>query len=239
MRVLAGTVGFSYKAWKGRFYPADTPDHELLGYYSERLPAVELNNTFYRIPRRTTCEKWHQRSAPDFFFCAKASKHVTHVRPLADTPEPLGYMMRSFERLEDKLAAVLFQVPPYFKKDLRRLRVFLNRLPRDLRVTVEFRNSSWFDDEVYEELEARNVALAVNDIDDTRRASPFVATADWGYLRMLRRRYDEAALDEWAGRIRDQSWTRAFVFFDTKGAAPELALALNDRFAEADAASTP
>ena len=233
VRLFAGASGFSYKPWKGPFYPEGLPDAEMLGYYAARLPAVEINNTFYRLPKAKMLEDWAGQTPEGFRFVLKASRRITHMQRLKDVSELLGYLFETAGALGPKLGPLLFQLPPHLKKDLDRLRTFLGMVPADRRVALEFRNASWFEDDVYEALRAHDAALCVaetepDDKESGGQPAPLVATASWGYLRLRRENYSDADLETWAGRMRGQGWSEAYVFFkhEDEGTAPKLALRL-------------
>jgi uncharacterized protein YecE (DUF72 family) len=224
-RLLAGSSGFAYKEWKGPFYPADLPDAEMLGWYAQRLPAVEINNTFYRMPRRTMLEGWAAKTPAGFRFVLKASRRITHMARLKDCKDAVDYLFGAAAALGDKLGPVFFQLPPYLKKDVALLEAFLDVLPGGRPVALEVRSSSWHDDEVYAALRARDVALCIAERDDAGKSTPFVATASFGYLRLRREDYGDAELEAWAARIREQPWSVAYVFFkhEDEAAAPRTA----------------
>jgi uncharacterized protein YecE (DUF72 family) len=233
LRLFAGASGFSYKPWKGPFYPLDLPDAEMLGYYAARLPAVEINNTFYRLPKAAVLEDWAEKTPDGFRFVLKASRKITHIQRLKDVADTVGYLFETAGSLGAKLGPLLFQLPPYMKKDLDRLRTFLDLVPENRRVALEFRNASWFEDDVLEALRERDAALCVAETEKDYAegdsgAVPLVATASWGYLRLRRDDYADADLEAWAARIRGQGWSEAYVFFkhEDEGAAPKLALRL-------------
>ena len=161
VRLFAGASGFSYKPWKGPFYPVDLPDAEMLGYYAARLPAVEINNTFYRLPKAKMLEDWAGQTPDGFRFVLKASRRITHMQRLKDVGELVGYLFETAGALGPKLGPLLFQLPPHLKKDLDRLRTFLDLVPAERRVALEFRNASWFEDDVFEALRAHDAALCV------------------------------------------------------------------------------
>ena len=213
MNVLVGTSGWSYKEWKGSFYPPKLPAEEMLRYYGGRFPTVEVNNSFYRIPAERVLANWAEQVPAAFRFVLKASRRVTHNNRLTDEDGSLGYFLRAVNPLGDRLGPTLFQLPPTFKRDLDRLRNFLALLPRRWAAAIEFRHASWFVDEVYDLLRERDVALVAVDEDETEgKGSPLVTTASWGYLRLRRSAYDGAALVDWAARIRANPWTEAYVF---------------------------
>jgi uncharacterized protein YecE (DUF72 family) len=230
MRVLAGTSGFSYKEWKGSFYPEDLPADRMLAYYSERLPAVEINNTFYRMPKPALLESWAAEVAPEFRFVLKASQRITHFKRLKDTGSDVEYFFGVASTLGERLGPVLVQLPPNLKKDLPRLEAFLATLPAGARAAFEFRHASWFEEDVFEALRGKGAALCV--AEDEELATPLVATAPWGYLRLRRQDYDGAAVAAWADRVRAQSWSEAYVFFkhEDAGAGPRLASQFLERF---------
>ncbi|NIM51623.1 MAG: DUF72 domain-containing protein [Gemmatimonadales bacterium] len=228
MRVLVGTSGYAYKEWKGSFYPSDLPNDQMLRFYAERFPTVEINNTFYRMPSEKVLLQWGEQVPDRFSFVLKASRRITHQHRLKDTQDPLAYLLKNASVLGNRLGPMLFQLPPNMKKDLPRLQDFLELLPSRWSAAFEFRHASWFEDDVYEALRSRNVALCVADTEDGE--TPFVSTATVGYLRLRRERYGKRELGKWAKRIADQPWDEAFVFFkhEDEGAGPKLA----KRFAE-------
>jgi uncharacterized protein YecE (DUF72 family) len=215
MRVQVGTSGFAYKEWRGSFYPEKIRERDMLRYYAERLSAVEINNTFYRLPVRETLLRWKEQVPGGFTFVLKASQRITHRQRLSpESAETVAYLFETASALGERLGPVFFQTPPFLKKDAARLREFLALLPAGRPVAFEFRHESWFDEEVYSVLRARNAALVTADKDEVGRVSPeIVATADWGYLRLRRCDYDDGALDAWAERILARPWQSAFVFF--------------------------
>lgn len=223
MRILAGTSGYSYPAWKGSFYPEDIPSGEMLRHYATKLPAVEINNTFYRLPTPSLLAGWAEQVPESFRFALKASQKITHIRRLKGAVDETRFLLESAQKLGPRLGPILFGLPPNLKKDVPRLASFLELLPAGVRAAFEFRNVSWFDDEVYAALRAKNVALCVAEAEDL--TVPFVATADWGYLRLRRQDYDDAAVATWARSVRAQAWTEAFVFFkhEDEGTGPKLA----------------
>ena len=225
MKIHAGSSGFSYKPWKGPFYPVDLPDGEMLGYYAGRLPAVEINNTFYHMPKAETLEGWAAQTPPAFCFALKAARQITHFKRLKDPADPVACFLANAAELGSKFGPVLFQLPPNMKKDLKRLEAFLAVLPDDRRATFEFRHPSWFEEDVFAALRTHGATLCVAETDDDDKTAPPIATADWGYLRLRRAAYVDADLERWARWIAEQSWKEAFVFFkhEDTGMAPQLA----------------
>jgi len=222
MRIRVGTSGWSYKEWKGYFYPEKLAAKDMLRYYSERFPTVEVNNTFYRMPNTATLEGWASQVPEDFTFVLKASKRITHDKRLKDVGDSVEYLLRSSGTLGARLGPFLVQLPPNMKKDVPRLRDFLAIFPA--RAAFEFRHASWYDDEVYQALRERNAAWCIADTGEAGDP-PFESTADWGYLRLRRVAYEEADLRSYADRIREQSWGEAYVFFkhEDAGTGPKLA----------------
>jgi uncharacterized protein YecE (DUF72 family) len=221
-----GTSGYSYKEWKGSFYPEDLPAKEMLSYYGEHLNAVEINNTFYRLPKVSVLETWASQVPESFRFSIKASRRITHFTRLKEEArEPTEYLLSTIGSLGDKLGVLLFQLPPNFKKDIPRLEGFLDMLPDGTPAAFEFRHESWSDDEVHEALKSKGVALVCADTDDSEDDEPLVHTAGWGYLRLRRPDYDDSDLGRWVERIAELEWDRAFVFFkhEDEGAGPRLA----------------
>ena len=224
MNVRVGTSGFSYAEWKGAFYPETMPAKGMLRFYAERFGTVEINNTFYRMPKASMLEGWAADVPPSFVFALKAPQRITHFQRLQDVGDSLAYLFDSAGVLGGRLGPFLFQLPPNFKKDLPRLRDFLAVLRDGTRAAVEVRHGSWFDDEVFTALRERNAALCIADTGEEGDA-PFTATADWGYLRLRRVAYDEADLERWGARVREQAWSDAFVYFkhEDEATGPRLA----------------
>lgn len=210
MRVFVGTSGYAYKEWKGAFYPAKLPAGEMLRVYSGRLAAVEINNTFYRMPSEKVLLDWAAQVPEGFRFALKASQRITHYARLRIEDDSLDYFLRTANVLGGRLGPTLFQLPPNFKKDLPRLADFLAKLPRTWRAAMEFRHESWLADDVFEALRARDIALVA--VDDDEGGMPLLPTAAWGYLRLRRTGYDQAGLGRWAERILEQPWQEAYAF---------------------------
>jgi len=224
MNLHVGTSGYSYKEWKGNFYPEDLPAKEMLSYYSRRLPAVEINNTFYRLPQASMIENWKAQVPHEFRFSIKATQRITHIKRLNNCADETKYLLETAGLLGDRLGVVLFQLPPNSKKDVERLKNFLALLPNDKRAAFEFRHESWFDDETLDVLRTNNCALVVSDTDE-KPLEEIMSTASWGYLRLRRINYEAHDLIEWMKRVNNQKWTDAFVFFkhEDEGVGPKLA----------------
>jgi uncharacterized protein YecE (DUF72 family) len=212
MRVRAGTSGFAFKEWKGPFYPADLKDDAMLGYYSSKFPTVEINNTFYRLPKEQVLVDWAAQVPESFTFAIKASQRITHfARIKPEAASAVEFLLKNTASLGERLGPILFQLPPNLKLDVDRLRAFLALLPADRKYTMEFREESWFHDDVYALLRERDIPMCI--IDQPDFSSPVVSTASWGYVRLHRFDYDAAALNQWWTTIGSQPWSEALVYF--------------------------
>lgn len=234
MQLLAGTSGFDYAAWTGGFYPEELPAGERLAWYSSRLPVVEINATFYRLPKRDVVRGWAERSAAGFRFVLKASRRITHFGKLKDVEGPVGFLWKSAQELGEKRGPILFQLPPTMRADLGRLDAFLAALPEGLEPVLEVRHPSWSGDAFHEVLRSHGAALCVAD-SESNPAPEVVATAELGYLRLRREDYPDAELDRWAELLRQQSWERCYAFFkhEEGGVAPRFAQELMRRVNDA------
>src|SRR5262245_2732348 len=212
MKLHVGTSGYSYKEWKGNFYPEDLPAKEMLAYYSRRLPAVEINNTFYRLPQASMIENWKEQVPARFRFSIKATQRITHIKRLKNCADETKYLLETAALLGERLGVILFQLPPNSKKDLERLKEFLTLLSSDIRTAFEFRHESWHDDETFNLLRENNCALVVSDTDE-KPLSEIISTAKWGYLRLRKTAYEASDLEAWRQRVQAQKWKDAFVFF--------------------------
>lgn len=227
MQVFVGTSGYAYKEWKGSFYPDKLPAAGMLRFYAEHFRTVEINNTFYRMPAASVLKGWAEDVPEGFIFVLKAPRLITHIKRLQDAEDAVSYLLQTASVLGKRLGPVLFQLPPFQRKELPRLDGFLQQVSKGFRAAFEFRHDSWFDEEVYSILRSHNAALCVADADD-KLTVPFVSTADWGYLRLRREAYDDQTLRDWANRITQQKWNNAFVFFkhEEAGTGPKLAARL-------------
>lgn len=236
MRMLAGTTGYSYKEWVGHFYPAKLPADAMLRYYAERFPTVEINNTFYRMPAEAVLTRWAQQVPDGFAFTLKAPRRITHIKRLKEVESSVTEFTRRASLLGDKLGLLFFQLPPFMKKDVPRLKDLFAALPHGLRAVVEFRNPTWRDDEVYETLRACAGILCVSQTDESE--TPFLCTSDIAYLRLRRSHYDEADLRGWIDRIAAQPLSAAYIYFKHEEEA--LATRFATHFAQLwSARSTP
>jgi uncharacterized protein YecE (DUF72 family) len=236
MRILAGTSGFSYAAWKGRFYPQKLPATRMLTAYAGRLPTVEINATFYRMPQAKVLASWRAQVPPSFLFALKGSRRITHAKRLAGAAEEVAWFYRQAAELEGTLGPVLWQLPPTAKMDLAVLHDFMELLPHGGRAAFEFRHASWRSEEVLRALADAGAALCIADDEDG--TTPLAATARFGYLRLRRPDYDAAALARWAEVVRAQPWEEAFVFFkhEEEARGPEYALRFGELVAAEGAA---
>ena len=235
-KLWAGASGYSFKEWKGSFYPQKIKPEEMLPWYAERLPTVEINNTFYQMPKETTLAHWAEVTPPAFRFAIKASQRITHIGRLkADkVAESVAYLYDKLGALGDKRGPVLFQLPPNMKKDLPRLVDFLALLPANHGASFEFRNDSWFDDEVYAALRAAGAALCLSEREDSA-PPPLVETAPWGYLRLRLETYSEADLARWVARLADTRWQEVHAYFMHEPTAPGYAATMLSLAASAPA----
>jgi uncharacterized protein YecE (DUF72 family) len=212
MKLHAGTSGYAFKEWKGSFYPQDLKDDAMLGYYATKFPTVEINNTFYRLPKEHVLQDWASQVPDPFTFAIKASQRITHhARLKPECASAVEFLLKNTSALANRLGPILFQLPPNLKKDVDRLRAFLGTLPADRRYTVEFRHESWFDDDVFGALRERDIPMCI--VEQPDFASPVVATASWGYVRLHRFDYDDAMMAEWVKRLAAQPWSEAYVYF--------------------------
>src|SRR5262245_6924844 len=220
--------GYAYKEWKPDFYPAKLPADGFLGHYATRFPTVEINNTFYRMPKDNVLQDWASQVPDGFTFCLKASRRITHDNRLTEVDSLLEFVLRGASVLGNQRRPMLLQLPPNMKKDLARLESFLALLPSDGRTALECRHASWFESDVYELLRKREVALVVSEQEDW--TGPVAKTAPWGYLRLHRSGYTDESLTRWLDIVREQAWTETFVFFkhEEEIAGPPIGLRFQD-----------
>jgi uncharacterized protein YecE (DUF72 family) len=226
-KLFAGASGYSFKDWKGNFYPDKIKPEAMLTWYAERLPTVEINNTFYQMPKVAVLENWVASTPPEFRFTIKASRRITHDGRLkADaTADSVEFLYRNLAALGDKRGAVLFQLPPFLKKDLPRLLEFLHLLPEGHRAAFEFRHDSWFADDVYSTLRDAGAALCLSEREDGA-PPPLVETAPWGYVRLRLEQYSDDDFRRWVERLKATSWETIYVYFMHEPTAPPYALTL-------------
>ena len=225
MAIVVGTSGYQYPEWRGSFYPEKFPTAKMLSYYAERFSTVEINYTFYRMPNAKTIAGWNAETPRGFSFALKASRRITHDARLRDVDEPLRYFLDTARTLGPKLGPVLFQLPPFFKKDLDRLGDALFLLPSGIRCVFEFRHESWFAEDVYALLRTRNAALCIADTE--KGTTPLVATADFGYFRLRDEGYAAQDLKKWTETVKQLGprWQDTFIYFkhEESGIGPALA----------------
>ncbi len=224
MRLIAGASGYSFKEWIGGFYPQGVKPEGMLAYYCARLPTVEINNTFYRMPATAMLENWAATVPEGFRFAIKASRRITHLARLKaeSAADSVAFLYRNLAALGAKRGPVLFQLPPLLKKDLARLRAFLSLLPQDHRAAFEFRNESWFSEDVYDALRGAGAALCLSEREDNA-PPPLVETAPWGYVRLRLENYSQDDLRHWAQRLAGTGWSDAFAYFMHEPTAPAYA----------------
>ena len=244
MHLYVGTSGYNFPEWRGSFYPEKFPAAKMLAYYAERLQTVEVNYTFYRMPTPKNVAQWAATVPESFRFVLKGPQRITHFARLKDIDENLRFFCETTLGLGPRLGAVLFQLPPNFKKDASRLGNLLAQLPPGFRCALEFRHESWFDEDVYAMLRNYNAALCL--AVTAEFTPPLLATADFGYVRLREDGYDPAQLGEWVRRVQElgAGWRDAFIFFKHEGSAegPRLArqfVELSARPPSASLASLP
>lgn len=231
-KIYIGTSGWSYKDWKGRFYPIDLPDSKELEFYVKHFKSVEINNSFYHLPTTKTFIHWKHEAPSNFIFSVKANRYITHIKKLKTDNDGLKNFLKNARYLKEKLGPILFQLPPGWKLNLERLEVFLSKLPKKHRYTFEFRNLTWFDNRVYELLRKYNCALCIYDMQGF--VSPTELTSDFVYVRFhgpkanYSGRYSRSVLKKWAKQC--LKWQRkgkdVYVYFnhDLEGHAAADAL---------------
>jgi uncharacterized protein YecE (DUF72 family) len=228
MKIFVGTSGYGYKEWKGKFYPEKISPKEMLRFYSERLSAVEINNTFYRMPTEGVLTSWAEQVPDDFIFALKAPQVITHRKRLKDVGGETEYLFRSLSVLDRKLGPVLFQFPKSFHADRPRLKDFLALIPGNISCAFEFRSPSWLDPDILGLLRGRGLSLCSADTDENP-ANEIINTAPWGYLRLRRSDYTDADLSQWLEKILAQNWEKAFVFFKHEEEAKGAEMAIRFR----------
>lgn len=223
MDLYVGTSGYSYKEWCGTFYPDGLPASQMLAHYARQFRTVEINNTFYRMPTERLLAQWSAQVPSDFSFVLKTSRKITHVKRLKGVEEETSYLLHTLSALGDQLGPMLVQLPPNLKKDAAALGAFLRLFPDGWKAAFEFRNRSRHDEEIYDLLRRRGMALVATDETDD---SPKLTTgAGWGYARLRRDSYSDSELSAWCARLRQPGWESVHVFFkhEDGAAGPELA----------------
>lgn len=215
-----GTSGWHYKHWMGTFYPAELKPKDFIYYYLKFFRTLEINNSFYRLPNRQTFENWKKQVPPDFVFAVKASRYITHMKKLKDPHQPLADFLQNAQGLEEKLGPILFQLPPGWKLNIERFEEFLEALPKGLLYTFEFRNHSWYDDNVLQLLEKYKCAFCIYELEF--HMSPIEVTTDFIYVRLhgpswkYSGSYSDSKMEEWAHKCLE--WNNAgknvYFYFD-------------------------
>jgi len=223
-----GTSGYSYPAWKGSFYPANLPAKQFLSYYATQFDAVEYNGSFRTLPSEKSIADWASQTPPKFRFVLKAPQRITHIKRLKEVDDELQRLADCVAQLKKRAAPVLFQLPPNFKQDVKRLAAFLKSVGRSVPAAFEFRHDSWLNDDTVRLLRKHRAALVVADAEDLPKTD-LVPTATWGYLRLRREKYTDAALRKWVKRIEAMNWKEVYVFFkhEDTGTGPKLARRLS------------
>ena len=228
--IWIGTSGYNYPEWKGSFYPDTLPASKMLPYYSERFPTVEINYTFYRAPNERILKGWDQATPGRFKLTLKAPRRITHDARLRDCAERVRQFLETASILGPKLGALLFQLPPYLKKDVALFDAFLEAFPPRVCAAFEFRHVSWLDDEIYSRLRSRNLALCV--ADSQKLSTPIELTADYGYFRLRDEGYTPDDIERWAGTIQERTrqCQDVYVYFkhEESGKGPEFAHLLTE-----------
>jgi len=233
VRTWVGTSGYNYPEWKGSFYPEKMPAAKMLPFYAAAFSTVEINYTFYRVPNEKTLAGWSRETPDGFRLTLKAPKRITHIAKLHDCADLLQYFLKTAGTLGPKLGAILFQLPPYLRKDLQVFDEFLALLPTGCCAAFEFRHASWMDAEVFARLRARNLALCI--ADSEKFSTPLEITADYGYFRLRDEGYTPEDLCRWAATIRTSAaaCSDVFVYFkhEEAGKGPQFARRLLDALA--------
>ena len=228
MKIYTGTSGYSYKEWKGKFYPEKISPKEMLRFYSERLNSVEINNTFYHMPTENVLLSWAAQVSDNFLFALKAPQIITHLKRLRNVEKETEYLFSTLSTLKQKLGPVLFQFPGSFRADRYALKDFLRLVPDNIPCAFDFRSPSWLVDEILELLRERGCSLCIADTDEYP-ADEIVTTAPWGYLRLRCSDYTGADLAQWLERISSQKWEKTFVFFKHEEGAGGAEMAMRFR----------
>ena len=228
--IWIGTSGYNYPEWKGTFYPETLPASKMLPYYAERFSTVEINYTFYRAPTEKILDGWNRATPERFKLTLKAPRRITHDARLRDSADPVRRFIDTASVLGPKLGVLLFQLPPYLKKDIALFDTFLDAFPPDTRAAFEFRHASWLDGEIYARLRARNLALCV--ADSEKLSTPVEITADYGYFRLRDEGYIPDDIERWAHTIQEHTTAckEVFVYFkhEESGKGPEFAHLLTE-----------
>ena len=222
MKIYVGTSGFAHKEWKGKFYPEKISPKDMLRFYAERLKTVEINNTFYHMPKESVLTSWAEQVGGNFVFALKAPQVITHMKHMRNVFPETEYLFKSLSTLGKKLGPVLFQFPKSFRADRSALASFLPLIPGNMACAFDFRSPSWLDNDILDILREKGCSWCIEDTDENQ-VQEIISTAPWGYLRLRRSDYTDADLSQWLQRIRSQKWERTFVFFKHED-GPEMAM---------------
>jgi uncharacterized protein YecE (DUF72 family) len=229
VKIYTGTSGFAHKEWKGKFYPEKISSKEMLRFYAERFNTVEVNNTFYHMPKESVLISWAEQVPSEFVFALKAPQVITHIRQLRNVFEQTEYLFRSLSVLDRKLGPVLFQFPKSFHANAPALEDFLALIPSAAACAFEFRSPSWLDAGMPDLLRQKGCSLCIADTDENP-AQEIINTTPWGYLRLRRSDYTDADLSQWVEKILSQKWEKAYVYFKHEDEAKGAEMAI--RFQE-------
>ena len=225
MKIHVGTSGFAHKEWKGKFYPEKISPKDMLRFYAGRLNTVEINNTFYHMPKESVLKSWAEQVPDDFVFALKAPQVITHIKQLRNVFEETEYLFRSLSALDRKLGPVLFQFPKSFRANVPVLEDFLPLIPGNMACAFDFRSPTWLEGGVPGLLRKKGCSWCIEDTDE-KPVQEIISTTTWGYLRLRRSDYTDADLSQWAERIFSQKWERAFVFLKHEDEAKGAELAM-------------
>lgn len=207
--IRIGTSGWYYDHWKERFYPAELPRSKWFEYYARHFDTVEINNTFYHLPKEQTLQRWHELAPENFLFAVKANRYITHIKKLNDASEPLERFFERVNLLKDKLGPILYQLPPSLHKNLDLLAGFIKLLPKDKLAVFEFRHESWYADETFDLLGKSGVGFCIHDMPGNE--SPRIVTGEIIYLRFhgttdrYAGSYPKSQLQDWANWLKTQA----------------------------------
>ena len=219
-KIYIGTSGWNYRHWRGRFYPGDLPVKDEFPFYCSKFSTVELNNSFYHLPSAETFAGWRKKTPAGFIFSVKASRYLTHMKKLIVDQPAIDTFFDNAGNLQEKLGPVLFQLPPRWKLNIERFQAFMDALPKDMRCCFEFRDTSWYDDSVYDMLSIYNHAFCIYEL--AGHMSPLEVTADFVYVRLhgpgnkYQGSYSNETLQMWGGRCLDWQLDGkdVYVYFD-------------------------
>jgi len=225
MNIYVGTSGFGHKEWKGKFYPEKISPKDMLRFYAQRFNTVEINNTFYHMPKESVLASWAEQVPRDFVFAVKAPQVITHMKQLRNVFEETAYLFRSLQVLDRKLGPILFQFPKSFRANASALKDFFTLIPGTTSCTFDFRSPSWLEGGIPDLLREKGCSWCIEDTDENP-GQEIISTAPWGYLRLRRSDYTDVDLSLWVEKILSQKWERAFVFFkhEDEAKGPDIAM---------------